>query len=438
MSEKEILKYCLEKTEERLQSGSPAQWGDYQFQKASEKILETTGVSISVHTLKRLFGRLTINQDYMPQISTRNALAVFAGYSDWDELKHKLNLAKSTDKEPVNKTENKTNHRIGRKAILTGIVTLLLLATAYFALRQPERHVSFSSPDTICPFYPYTARFKYHIEQHKDTVWINFGYPYYHDENHERHLKAGDTCINHLYDRPGVYDAMIFTRDTILKTLRIFVENPDWVAFVNKGTQEVVKNGFIDFSERVLTNHHGEMITRQTTYGTLRVSDSLLTQRGFPLNELFYTHFMRIADYRLSGDNFDYEVRFRNTWRHDDFVCSDVSFKLFGEKGDHQMVLMAPGCFRWVRIHFGEKCFTGRKDELSFLTFDYSQWSALRISIRNKYARVFFNETKVFETHYQQPIGNLRGLAITFKGAGETDYICLSDTLGNAVYREDF
>lgn len=437
MSEKETLKYCLQKIEERLQLGESAKWGDFQFQKVSEKILETTGVSISVHTLKRLFGRLAINEDYMPQISTRNALAAFAGYSDWDELRHAQNQPKPTDQKHHNKEESKPNKITRRGMLLTGIVAFFLLATVYFSLQKTDIHVTFTSPDTICSFYPYTVRFKYHTEHLKDTVWINFGYPDFLDENHQRPLSRHDSCINHLYERPGVYDAQIFTRDTVLKTIKIIVENPDWVAFINGGTQEIVKEGFVAFSEKVLTNHHGKMIEVAATNGMLTIPDSLVRKIGYQ-NKLFYTHFMRIANYNLDGDNFDYQVRFRNTWKHDVFACNDASFKLFGEKGNHQVALMAPGCFRWVRLHFGEKRFTGRKDDLNFFTFDNSQWSVLRISIRNKNVRLYFNEQKVFETAYLQNIGNLRGLAITFKGAGEIDNIMLSDAQGKISYRENF
>ncbi len=87
MKEKEIIHRCLELVAAKANRNSVADWTDGNFIELSEAIELETGFAISRNTLKRLFGRMRTELDYRPQRETRNALAMYAGYKDWDGFK---------------------------------------------------------------------------------------------------------------------------------------------------------------------------------------------------------------------------------------------------------------------------------------------------------------------------------------------------------------
>src|SRR5690349_8914816 len=88
---------CLRMIEERLQWGASDNWANYDFTKLSDEVHNRTQVRLSVTTLKRVWGRL--KYDSAPTLTTLNALAQFAGYSDWRHFCREDNG--STDPETI-------------------------------------------------------------------------------------------------------------------------------------------------------------------------------------------------------------------------------------------------------------------------------------------------------------------------------------------------
>lgn len=81
-SEKENhIARCLQIIEDKLGWGKAEDWSNYDFSKLSEEVLNKTQVRLSVTTLKRIWGKL--KYDNAPALTTLNAVAMFAGYSDW-------------------------------------------------------------------------------------------------------------------------------------------------------------------------------------------------------------------------------------------------------------------------------------------------------------------------------------------------------------------
>ena len=86
MTEHHLLLLCLEKVARKASNRPVPEWTDSVFIGLSHELEKQTGVRISRNTLKRLFGKMKIQADYKPQKETRNALAMFAGYRDWEDF----------------------------------------------------------------------------------------------------------------------------------------------------------------------------------------------------------------------------------------------------------------------------------------------------------------------------------------------------------------
>ena len=74
--------------ESQLQWGESSVWNNYDFEKLSEQITEKTSVSLSVSTLKRIFGKVSYKSE--PSMTTLNALAQFLttkiGVTFWSKI----------------------------------------------------------------------------------------------------------------------------------------------------------------------------------------------------------------------------------------------------------------------------------------------------------------------------------------------------------------
>ncbi|RYD72066.1 MAG: hypothetical protein EOP55_19475, partial [Sphingobacteriales bacterium] len=82
----EVLDLCCKKIEEKMGSKPIADWRSSDYNNLNSQLGRQTKVYLSENTLKRIFGRLKTPTRYYPQKATRDALAQFIGYRDWQEF----------------------------------------------------------------------------------------------------------------------------------------------------------------------------------------------------------------------------------------------------------------------------------------------------------------------------------------------------------------
>ena len=79
--EKQYLESCRQQIEEKVGWGPGNEWQNQDFEALSKRIFKETKVSLSVSTLKRVWGK--VRYEGSPTTATLNALAQFVGYEDW-------------------------------------------------------------------------------------------------------------------------------------------------------------------------------------------------------------------------------------------------------------------------------------------------------------------------------------------------------------------
>src|SRR5688572_301255 len=84
-TEEILLDKCRKLIEEKLGWEDGAGWSTHDFEILGGKIQEVTGVSLSIATLKRIWGK--IRYDSKPTPTTLNTLARFVGYEDWRDFR---------------------------------------------------------------------------------------------------------------------------------------------------------------------------------------------------------------------------------------------------------------------------------------------------------------------------------------------------------------
>ncbi|MEM9824400.1 MAG: hypothetical protein AAF985_25160, partial [Bacteroidota bacterium] len=138
----DILPKIIEKIEQELNWGRSEHWTGSDFEKLSDLIAEKTGQSLSVSTLKRLWGRTS--QAVQPTATTLNILAEFTGAKSW--------RAFDSPKETFTHDEHldKKKHFSLRKVSLF-TAAFLLLVLALFSLSGTNKNMDGQAKNAIDP-----------------------------------------------------------------------------------------------------------------------------------------------------------------------------------------------------------------------------------------------------------------------------------------------
>ena len=84
MNDRYYINIIILRIEKKLNWKKVSLWTDSEYKKLSLLIFDETTISISPQTLKRLFGKVKYKDDYTTQPATKDALARFLKYADWD------------------------------------------------------------------------------------------------------------------------------------------------------------------------------------------------------------------------------------------------------------------------------------------------------------------------------------------------------------------
>ncbi|MCF0074364.1 hypothetical protein LZD49_28025 [Dyadobacter sp. CY261] len=82
------LDHCCQLVSEKYGKPDAVHWTNSDFIRLSSILYRQTQVQISPNTLKRIFGKIKTDARYYPQKATRDSLARYAGFADWDTFTH--------------------------------------------------------------------------------------------------------------------------------------------------------------------------------------------------------------------------------------------------------------------------------------------------------------------------------------------------------------
>jgi hypothetical protein len=458
----QLLKTCLQRVEEKLHWGSSREWVNAHFIQLSEKITAASRISISPHTLKRLFGKIKYKEDHTPQLETRNALAIFLGYKDWEDFaRHGADqaLPEACDRHPAGAevAEGRTavrvpaapadtslqksrllapvreafdglplpppvssRPRLGRAALLLGVGVLTGLA--FIAQWWPD---SYAAPKAslrgkhLKGFPPLTAIFDYDISARpSDSVSIFFeGY------NSRRPLPRDKRTITQWYEFPGYYQVQLLARDKVLASLGVHALSHGW-----KG---------VAASEDFSRLYHLTPAPAARG-GHLYVLPAEVLASQVDTNQRYWVMFRNVRDFDASGDDFVFEARVMNNSRRGPISCNDVALNLTGAHHAIRIHFLKPGCSRWTYLQAGEVTLNGEFNDLSVFGQDLSRWRTIRLEVRNGAASVFFDGKFLYRLPYTAPVGSLKSISCDFMGCGRVDYVKLYNGRRELVYADAF
>jgi hypothetical protein len=323
MNEKTSIKLCIRKVLEKFDWKPVEEWKDYDFKLLKKEIYSSSGVSISTHTLKRLFGKIASHSDYTPQHATLDALALYIGFDSWESfLKHSANETEGVHNQDIFPVPNPiTKKKTAKKSIyFTSIISIVIvIVTAItvfvFYFRNPAATFNVINREG---YVPHTVTFELDVSKARSRkVFIDFDFVHPLDGEYLL-VGQGNKLINHTYQVPNIYNPKLMVDNKVIATEMIVVKSNDWVIFYNQPHepkywmnnmfQNPGYDDYMTFSKKDIARHNRD------TLGT------------------FYTAHRNIRDFGLSGDNFKFEMKFKNSLENGGISCFDSRLSLLCEQ----------------------------------------------------------------------------------------------------------
>lgn len=414
----EYLERCREMIEQKLGWRPAAEWRNYEFTELSEKILEATNVHLSATTLKRVFGK--IKYDSLPSSVTLNALANYIGFPSWMEFKSQP----GNDKEilqPV-KGSQATNNI---KKWTAGVVAVCVCAVVAFlilsgksspALKNAEAIVFNSKP--LANGLPNSVVFNVDLKGNKpNNIIIQQSW----DSTKTVRLQRDQTEATGIYYFPGYFRAKLILDGKIVKEHDLFIKSDKWMATIDhKPIPTYVKENEIVFEKG------------------MNISESLLPEIK-KINTPTYQSYHLVKPFgSLQSDDFILETSIKNTFAEGPAVCKTVKIYVLCSKGAFIIPVTIPGCASDINLMANDRYLNGKSNDLSAFTDDLLDWLPVKLEVKNRIVKIFFNNKLIREETYQNDAGEVVGIRFSFIGAGAVNYVTLWDKENRIVYSDDF
>ncbi|MCE6990510.1 hypothetical protein [Dyadobacter sp. CY323] len=432
------LDHCCRLVSEVYGKPDIGKWTNGDYVKLGYTLYKKTQVQISPNTLKRIFGKIRTDVRYYPQRATRDALARYIGYSDWENfntskpvfttqvhnaVREEVSYSPVIVIDPVETSvsdEKRQRWPLALAGMIVLVVAFVFSYKLFFVNHLPEevrlvcQNPVGGNPHSAVFVLPGLGAYT----DPKDQYVIEFG------DGRKIPVTMGDSLYSHYYEVPGRYHAVLKKNGYALDTASVYLQTDGWTA-----TAEMMYD-----TTRVYPIEIADLLIS----GKKSVSALEVSHAGVDTNRTFFVKFINTHITHIDGDNFDLFIKLKTSPSRAGVRCSQVRVTVFGETSKHLFDVMKPGCVHWTDLQFSEINKQGESNQLNFLGADLHQGGSVQMKVVNKHARVFINEKQVYETDYLEPLKQIYGLGITFAGIGEIHSVLLKDLKTGKTFDGNF
>lgn len=402
--EHESLKQIIE---DKLGWGTSNNWHSSVFTELSEEIHETTGVLLSVTTLKRFWGK--VKSDSAPSITTLDALSFFAGYKSWLDFKLQ-------EKVPVN--PNKLNlPAISARSIYISIgFVLALIVIAIVSNRSVTETIDFDqikfSSRVISETFPNGVVFDIYLNGFQsDSLKIQQSW----DPTKTVYLKNGQDQATGIYYYPGHYNAKLIFQNKIIDEHGILLPSNGWIGTVDL---EPIPTYY-----RLNYDSAGRLELDQDAFDRIDEHEE-------PQSSSFHY----VKDFNgISGDDFSFSLTLEHLGGPHWSICKIAQIVVLGRSGVFVIPVSKPGCSAENSLMLSDMYLNGKENDLTAFSTEMESPLKIGVSVRNKSVAITFNDEVVYTGKYAKPIGDLVGFRAVFLGVGKIHQFSLMNSTGNRV-----
>ena len=405
----ELLR-CKTIIEQKLDWGTSENWQNVDFENLSELILESTGVSLSVSTLRRIWGRVEYN--HLPSTTTLNTLAKFAGYEDW------RNFIKAKKPDSVqNPTPDGSSEPVRKRPLavkLIWVFTLLLTIglISIFAFDNSEARLnsddfSFSS-QPITRGIPNSVVFTYDASHAPDdSVFIQQSW-----DNNKRTVVAKNLHKHtSIYYEPGLFIAKLIVGNQVIREHKLLVPTNGWL-------------GTIDGKNIPVYLRDSEFMHD----GILKLPIPVISQKNIPMQpKPPVVTYSNVGNFEpVSLKNFSFSSEVKNEFREGAAVCQLTRITLLTDSIPIVIPLSVKGCVSELNLLSVDHYVSGKQADLSAFGVDFSKW--VRISCKSNGTKIQYFVDDKMAMEFPLPKNEVRivGISYSFQGTGAVQKVNLS------------
>lgn len=400
-AEHQHIAHCLSLIGEKYQLGETDSWKQRDMEFVIEKIHASSGVLISLSTVKRL-----LKQGYqIPQPTTLNALVSILGFSDWQAFKMEEQLR--TEKGTIFKVPILTYIFLGLLATSAVVIAILGLDTSTDSSLIINGDVKFEVDKTVSQGVPNTVIFNYDLSNvEADSFFIQQSW----NELEKTPIAQDGEYFTTMYYYPGFHRAKLIANDSIIKRKFIHIKTNGWLATIRKTFPDPIPT----YIEKQYPEDLPLVITQQD-----------LEDNFIDIKEDFITTYFNVKEFNgLHSDNFYLNARLKaDNIRNS--VCPFMQVLIMTEEHIFRIPLVKSGCENQIQVKIGEVIIDGKDNDLSSFGCNVYQWQDLELAVRDREAVVYLNHEKIRRVSYKQNFGEVVGVSVTFTGTGSVDFLDL-------------
>lgn len=435
----DVLDACCKQIVQKMGGKPISEWRIADYNTLSSQLGKQTKVYLSENTLKRIFGRLKTPKRYYPQKATRDALAQFVGYRDWQEYEviHQSfkdkNVEREKETEPFATTPAKIlieteaaaepeakveSPIVSIKSILVVMLSLIIISTCLIYVFK-DNYVNVDDVSLVCENpvgqVPHTAVFKLSSKKPIDND-ENFTIDFM-DEGTKTKI-SNKQIITQFFRNPGVVYVKLLHKGRVIDTTTVFMQTKGWVA--NSGNDTI--RAFPIAGLRSLSKDNIYVSTKQ------------LDSAGLDVSKPFLVGFSNIHSSLIDGDNFQFSCNLQSEESRPGVQCIETTIIILGEHSRHLITLYKPSCAAFSQYNFSEVVVKGTSTYLGKMGYDFKDGGQVVLKVKNKKVILYIQGKKVLSTNYKKSIGKVMGIKILFNGIGKVSNPKLNDLKTNMLF----
>jgi len=395
---------CKTEIEQGLGWGNSADWSTKDYEALSARIHERTGVTLSVATLKRLWGK--VKYDSKPTPTTLNTLAQYLGYESWRSY-----------------CVSKVNDVSAKKRSFNwawSLIAVPVLAAAF--LIKPSQKIdarlfTFSSKKIVDIGVPNSVVFDYDATaaSNDDSIFIQQSW----DKRLSRQVKRDQKQHTSIYYYPGFFEAKLVVNNQIVKEHNLLIKTDGWLPIVEQ------KETPVYFKQQDAIHD-----------SVLQLPLSLIESSKIPFQPVApWTAYYLVQELGgLMSDDVVFETSLKNDYNTGSTACRYAEIRLQFEGPAVIIPLSSKSCVSNLGIADTD----ATKHDLSAFGVDFNDWVNIRCVIKDKIAEIFVNNVSAIKLKITGGRANMVEVGYRFQGTGSVDFVKLTNNEGKVFYEETF
>ena len=395
------LEQCKRLIEASLGWGDAASWTNEDFETLSDRIAEKTSVSLSVSTLKRIWGK--VRYDSSPTMATLNALARYAGFEGWRDFLAR-EMPASVPAPPLVKISTRRPRSFVTPLIIITLTIAALLSfisariihkpAAPASVRFEHHETSDELPNSVVFDYDVTA-----LKPQKVMIQQSW------DPTRREKVDPEGKQHTSIYYYPGFFRAKLVVDGEIKRQSDVYIPTKGWKAIVAREPLPVY------LSAKETTLDSGRMGIRAAT---------LEAKTGSPVFTNRIVSFFDVHEFPgMNADHFQLQTTIRNTSTVEQSLCRKMEIIVMGTEDPIIVAFSDKGCISSLALYTGAVGVSGKDHDLSAFGCDCSKWQQITCEQENGVFTIALNGKPIYTRQKNKSIGGIIGLRIAFEGTGE-------------------